>query len=155
MIKIRGLIIPDEDKKYVSELSKVNPFTYKNIHFRDRIPLSKRLVALICRIIRISLRRYYQGSSEVPRCVVIDDTDVVVKRLDLMNDSLIAQSGQRLVYPIRSFQFVKPIENGNIVVNKGTQPSTPFLSICQYGSVGKNGMRNEVPLLRRDELESM
>ena len=39
MIKIRGLIIPDEDKKYVSELSKVNPFTYRNIDFRDRIPL--------------------------------------------------------------------------------------------------------------------
>ena len=28
IIKIRGLIIPDEDKKYVSDLSKVNPFTY-------------------------------------------------------------------------------------------------------------------------------
>ena len=40
MIKIRGLIIPDEDKKYVSELSKVNPFTYENLDFRDRIPLS-------------------------------------------------------------------------------------------------------------------
>ena len=40
MIKIRGLIIPDEDKKYVSELSKVNPFTYRNIDFRDRIPLT-------------------------------------------------------------------------------------------------------------------
>ena len=39
MIKIRGLIIPDDDKKYVSELSKVNPFTYKNIDFHDRIPL--------------------------------------------------------------------------------------------------------------------
>ena len=39
MIKIRGLIIPDEDKKYVSELSKTNPFIYENIDFRDRIPL--------------------------------------------------------------------------------------------------------------------
>ena len=39
MIKIGGLIIPDEDKKYVSELSRTNPFTYKNIDFRDRIPL--------------------------------------------------------------------------------------------------------------------
>ena len=37
--KIRGLIIPDEDKKYVSEHIKVNLFTYKNIDFRDRIPL--------------------------------------------------------------------------------------------------------------------
>ena len=41
MIKIRGLITSDEDKKYVSELSKVNPFTYKNIDFRDRIPLKE------------------------------------------------------------------------------------------------------------------
>ena len=40
MIKIRGLVIPDEDKKYVSELSKANPFIYENIDFRDRIPLS-------------------------------------------------------------------------------------------------------------------
>ena len=39
MIKIRGLVIPDEDKKYVSELSKANPFIYENIDFRDRIPL--------------------------------------------------------------------------------------------------------------------
>ena len=39
MIKIRGLIIPDADKKYVSELSRTHPFTYKNIDFRDRIPL--------------------------------------------------------------------------------------------------------------------
>ena len=44
MIKIRGLIIPDEDKKYVSELSKVNPFTYKNIDFRDRIPLKSVII---------------------------------------------------------------------------------------------------------------
>ena len=47
MIKIRGLIIPDEDKKYVSELSKVNPFTYKNIDFRDRIPLNMFLFQLL------------------------------------------------------------------------------------------------------------
>ena len=41
MIKIRGLVIPDEDKKYVSELSKTNPFIYENIDFRDRIPLKQ------------------------------------------------------------------------------------------------------------------
>ena len=46
MMKIRGLIIPDEDKKYVSELSKVNPFTYKNIDFRDRIPLTRLFYSL-------------------------------------------------------------------------------------------------------------
>ena len=40
MIKIRGLIIPDEDKINVSELIKVNLFTYRNIDFRDRIPLN-------------------------------------------------------------------------------------------------------------------
>ena len=37
---IRGLIIPDEDKNYVAELSKTSPFIYENIDFRDRIPLS-------------------------------------------------------------------------------------------------------------------
>ena len=39
MIKIRGLNIPDEDKKNISELRRTNPFTYKNIDFCDRNPL--------------------------------------------------------------------------------------------------------------------
>ena len=47
MIKIRGLVIPDEDKKYVSELSKANPFIYENIDFRDRIPLK---IAILLKI---------------------------------------------------------------------------------------------------------
>ena len=46
MIKIRGLVIPDEDKKYVSELSKANPFIYENIDFRDRIPLKQSFPAM-------------------------------------------------------------------------------------------------------------
>ena len=44
MIKIRGLIIPDEDKKYVCEFIIVCPFTYRNIDFRDRIPLRVKLI---------------------------------------------------------------------------------------------------------------
>ena len=40
MIRIRGLIIPDEDKNYVAELSKTSSFIYENIDFRDGIPLS-------------------------------------------------------------------------------------------------------------------
>ena len=57
MKKIRGLIIPDEDKKYVSELSKVNPFTYENLDFLDRIPLKKHLLPETIR--KVIKRRNY------------------------------------------------------------------------------------------------
>ena len=74
MIKIRGLVIPDEDKKYVSELSKANPFIYENIDFRDRIPLSSILQVILvltsCSyLVRISIRnhiliKYLNGQKE-------------------------------------------------------------------------------------------